>query len=85
MAACTVSSIKHQHPTDCRAELINKETGRIEYYYIGNFANGKAKYDRTGINDLEKSTVTLAGNMMDEFDEPFIVQVPIYGADFLYN
>lgn len=52
-----IASIKHQHPIDCRAELINKDTGNIENYYIGDFQSGKAKYDDRSPNDPKKSTV----------------------------
>lgn len=50
-----VYSVKHQHATDARAELINPRTGRIEHYYLGDFMSGKAKYLE---NDPDKSTIT---------------------------
>ena len=53
----TVSSVKHQHPTDCRAELINLHTGRIEHYYLGDFMSGKAKYDPDAPLDPKRSTI----------------------------
>ncbi len=52
-----VASVRHQHPTDCRAELINPNTGRIEHYYLGDFMSGKAKYDADAPLDPKKSTV----------------------------
>ena len=53
----SMSSVQHKHPTDCRAEIIDSHTGRIEHYYVGDFAGGKAKYDVSAPNDPKKSTV----------------------------
>jgi hypothetical protein len=53
-----VYSVKHQHPTDCRAGLIDRETGKTEYFYVGDFKSGKAKYDPEHPKDQKKSTVT---------------------------
>lgn len=52
-----VATVKHQHPTDCRAEIITAETGCIENYYIGDFQSGKAKYNPDHPNDPKASTV----------------------------
>ena len=52
-----VSTIKHHHPTNARAGLLDPETGEIEYYFIGDFKSGKAKFDPKYPNDLKKSTV----------------------------
>ncbi|WP_126244131.1 hypothetical protein [Chitinophaga rhizosphaerae] len=49
-----VYSVKHQHATDVRAELINQRTGKIEHYYLGDFLSGKAKYVE---GNPERSTV----------------------------
>lgn len=52
-----IASIKHHHPTDARASLLDKETGKVEYYFIGDFRSGKAKFDPKYPNDPKKSTV----------------------------
>ncbi len=49
-----VYSIKHQHASDCRAEIINPRTGKIEHYFIGDFVSGTAKYLP---KDPDKSTI----------------------------
>jgi hypothetical protein len=53
----TVSTIKHHAPTDARASLIDNETGKVEYYFIGDFRSGKARYDPKHPLDKKKSNI----------------------------
>jgi hypothetical protein len=52
-----VSTVKHHHPTNARAGLLDATTGAIEYYFIGDFKSGKAKFNPDYPNDPKKSTV----------------------------